>query len=435
MRELLNIITESLASTALTPAMTLEEEGSASASTTASSTAERVDLAVEILAEIAQTPFRRVLVPYFTRILTFQCGIRARLVSSSLLATNFSHISTNGALDFNPILALLQQIRAITTGYCKILDRTLGAALTGDAMSALTVRIAATVDRCGVTQIANDLIDCILQQKTLRYELFAHFLGAGRFDETSVKLRKVLSYLFKTASRQEALKFQSLFEGSLMKMELSRLAFRPVVDARGVILASWAMDLVLSVAKLLETARSVAQLEFAGISQCSLSAERALRREFGELPSEAKRGFSSALAISLNTLLSGSYSEGGRSVHFNAIQRETTLESVVALQKVNHVMPCLCNNFVGPILTFLPTRIYCADCDGRGTVLLLPARTRIPLGRETAVWEPHWHPARAGAAERAAGHAGRRHDAAGRRQHRGSQRWLFAASDEEGGRG
>jgi hypothetical protein len=151
-----------------------------------------------------------------------------------------------------------------------------------------------------------------------------------------VKLRKVLSYLFKTASRQEALKFQGLFEGSLMKIELARLAFLPVVDARGVILASWAMDLVVSVVKLFETARSVAQLEFAGIPQCSLSAERALRREFGELPSEAKCGFARALAVSLNMLLSGGDSKGAEAVSFGAIKREAVLESIVALQKVSY---------------------------------------------------------------------------------------------------
>jgi hypothetical protein len=232
-------------------------------------------------------------------------------------------------VDLNPILSLLERFRTISASYRDILTETLGRALSSAALAALTTRISATVDRCGVTQIANDFIDGVLQQKNLRYELFARFLGTERFQEGSAKLRKILSYLFKNASRAEALKFQDLFEGTLMRTEIARLNFVPQTDECGVIEPSWATELVMAVVRLYETAQSVAQMELVSVPHCHLAAERALRQTFAELPSSSIAAFANALALVLDTLLRAQQED-----ELLPKQREAALQSVLRVQKV-----------------------------------------------------------------------------------------------------
>jgi hypothetical protein len=298
----------------------------------------RYDLALQLLADIASGPFRQLLVPYFTRVLTFQCGLRARLVSGGILArSTFAADLASGRRNYSPILHLLDQFQSITSAYSDLLSGVLSKALSSAALTATTSRVAATVDRCGVTQVANDLIECVLAEDHLRYELFAQFLGTDRFGSSCVKLRKILAYLFRSASRPVALKFQGLFEGGLMKQELSRLEWSPRSDERGVLCPAWATDLVSNVAQLFETAQSVARMELAGLPQCLLSAERALACCFAELSEDSVGAFAKALAVTLDALLRSDSSTGGTP----PTKRESLLKSVTTIPKV-HLRSSVC---------------------------------------------------------------------------------------------
>lgn len=271
------------------------------------------DTALNLLALIAATPFRRLLVPYFTRVAIFHSGLRAKLVSGGVLTAQVSSIFLSGMRDFDPILRQLDHFKQLSGRYVAVMEQALGASLSATALHEVTSRISATVDRCGVTQIANDLIEFILKQDNLRYELFAHFVGDDRFGERTSKLRKILSYLFKTASRQESAKFQALFEGALMKQELGRLDFTPQFSScswsyspsssPGQVCVRWAVRFVLSLTSMFETAQSVSRLEMLSIPQCHLAAERALVREFAALSSEQVQAIALALAGALNGLL------------------------------------------------------------------------------------------------------------------------------------
>jgi len=286
------------------------------------------DTALNLIALIAATPFRRLLVPYFTRVATFHSGMRARLVSGGLLTSKVTSILHSGLKDFDPIISVLDHFKELSGRYCSVIEQALGASISATALREVTSRIVATVDRCGVTQIANDLIEYILKQENLRYELFAHFVGEERFGESSTKLRKILSYLFKTASRAESTKFQALFEGSLMKRELSRLDFTPKYTNHSVC-AQWAWSLIGTLASIYESAQSVSRLELLHIPQCHLAAERALLREFEALQSEQVVAVAFALATVLNCLLDPSYRRED-----SPGQKITALKSMLTLQKV-----------------------------------------------------------------------------------------------------
>lgn len=48
--------------------------------------------AVKAIRSIAMSPYKKLLVPFFTRPLTFQSGIKAKIVSGGLLATKFRFV-------------------------------------------------------------------------------------------------------------------------------------------------------------------------------------------------------------------------------------------------------------------------------------------------------------------------------------------------------
>lgn len=291
---------------------------------------ERYEIALRLLTQLASSPFRRLLVPYFTRVLIFQCGMRAKLVSGGILSSRMSTAARSDLQDLHPIEQVLNQFKFMAGKYQALVTSALGTALSPAALQEITSRISATIDRCGVTQIANDLIELVQQHAHLRHALFAGFLRADdRFDEKSLKLRKILSYLFKTASRREAARFQELFEGTLLVAELREIDFTPRFDQQRVLCADWALQLVSSVVRLYETAQSVARLELLNIPQCHFAAERALCREFQQLSSGQVDVFAKALAIALSSLLDCSQLQDRPPAW-----KEATLKSVLGVQKV-----------------------------------------------------------------------------------------------------
>jgi len=288
-----------------------------------------LDAALQLLRFIASTSFRRLLVPYYTRVATFHSGMRAKLMCGGLLSAQVTSVLYRGLQDVDTILHVLARFGELSTQYCAVMQQVFAISLSDKALREVTSRIEATVDRCGITQIANDLIEYILKQENLRYELFAHFVGADRFCESSAKLRKVLSCLFKAASRAESVKFQALFEGTLMRRELATLSLAPQYTPYGEVDRTWAMRLMQSLTTMYESAQSVSRMELLHIPQCRLAAERALQREFSALSVEHLSGVAVALATALNCLLDPTYQP-----EVLPSQKIDALRSMLDLQKV-----------------------------------------------------------------------------------------------------
>ncbi|KAJ1430624.1 hypothetical protein B484DRAFT_49966, partial [Ochromonadaceae sp. CCMP2298] len=277
--------------------------------------------AVSLLGLIAASPFKRLLVPYFSRILTFQAGLQAKIISSGFLAHQLT-------ADLRPILTLLDRFKRLAAAYCGMAKLCLGG-LSSSALGEVSSRICATVDRCGVTQIAHDLTRLMQGQ---RLSIFRQFMSTQRFGHESAKLRKVLAYVFRTSSRTEGAKFQALFEGTLMRAELKQLDFGPRVDSQGVPEAAWALGLVSGVVDVYETAQSLSRLELVHIPQCRMAADRALRREFRRLPSDKTASFALALAAALNLLLDPASAAQG--VVLLPSRREALLASALSVQSI-----------------------------------------------------------------------------------------------------
>ena len=143
----------------------------------------------------------------------------------------------------------------------------------------------------------------MIQNTTLRSQLFYIFDTKNRFKTENIQLRKCLSYLFKNASKIEILKVQNLIEGILIKTELSNMNFKPQCNKKGIIKITWAISIILKIIKLLRNIKSIISVEFMNIPNLKFAGERALRREFAELSSESVRVFAQCCAMVLDVSL------------------------------------------------------------------------------------------------------------------------------------
>ena len=143
----------------------------------------------------------------------------------------------------------------------------------------------------------------MIQNTTLRSQLFYIFDTKNRFKTENIQLRKCLSYLFKNASKIEILKVQNLIEGILIKTELSNMNFKPQCNKKGIIKITWAISIILKIIKLLRNIKSIVSVEFMNIPNLKFAGERALRREFAELSSESVRVFAQCCAMVLDVSL------------------------------------------------------------------------------------------------------------------------------------
>ena len=75
MQEVLSVVSESI------------ERGEAASSDDFDRLSKRQSLAQGIIKMFASSPFKRLLAPYFTKILTFQCGVKVKTLSHAYLVS------------------------------------------------------------------------------------------------------------------------------------------------------------------------------------------------------------------------------------------------------------------------------------------------------------------------------------------------------------
>lgn len=95
----------------------------------------------------------------------------------------------SASITFEPILDVLALLSRLTDRYSNLLNRCLGGAsvLSAQTLKHVVGRVKATVDRCGGTQIADDLVQQIAHNPSLRLDLFGHFFSSkGKGKATNV---------------------------------------------------------------------------------------------------------------------------------------------------------------------------------------------------------------------------------------------------------
>jgi DNA-binding beta-propeller fold protein YncE len=298
---------------------------------------DRFSLALAVLRELAGGPFRRLLAPYFCRVLIVQCGLRSKLLASGYLRS--CPFSASSASDFAAPNAVLQQIRALETVYCQLVVRCLGDHLSMPLVRRVLLKMQATASKCGIAPLASNFTQQLARSSPdgLRQIFIRDVLqNERRFKGDPSALRSILLNLLPIASKSDqgsisamwaqvltewvsdtccafAVEHASVVHAPLSCMVHSQQLPRASAQQPGVSsLHVWGalLDQLLD---MLERARSVSRLEFNEAERCHLAAEVAFHRAFSALPDDVLVGISKMLAVRLAGLLDESVQGVARS--------------------------------------------------------------------------------------------------------------------------
>ena len=362
--------------------------------TSSSSSSVSMNAAMELVSFIASTSYKRLLIPFFIRVLTFKAGMKVKVIASGFLS-NTAYSSFQHSSSQQPIYSLLQLIgrfKYISEVYNTSIIRYLNRhdSLSTQAIKQISCRIVATVERCGTSQVANDFVDLLSRDLALNNEIISNFMNARRrFTGENSKLRKLLSSLLRALSHSRAIQFQYLVENFLFKYQQTAFSFTPQLNERGIIIdLSWALQLVVSVNDFYDDALSITRQEFVTIQECSMSAARSLLKFFNHLPTQSIHYYCQALAMSINALLDTSLSvdtcEPSVEQFLVPTRREQILIATLRTQKVvkDDSLPIVLLTFLPIFLltnlpTYLPTYLPACTC-----LAFLPIKCP-PLSLET----------------------------------------------------
>lgn len=223
MREVLETLTEYLYDKEEHVLLPIKTGGSYTASSDTESLA-RVQAATDVLHSIAASAARHVLVPFFCRALTVQCGVRAKLMVQNewLRSPNLLRVDVS----VSPLTALLVRLDHLGDRYCSLLLECFDPnrseefasqaySLPVDQLQHAARRIKATVTKCAVTPLAQRLYrhtipsspspsscPCI-HLNSLATALTDNFLNGPRFNTSATAVRKLLCSLMRSSSAKD----------------------------------------------------------------------------------------------------------------------------------------------------------------------------------------------------------------------------------------
>ena len=168
--------------------------------------------AVEVLKSLITGPYKRLLAPYFCRVLTVQCGLRTKLLVQTYAEQSPSEV--HSASDSLMPAAVLRKVRAVELLYSQLTVRCLGDFLSVNLMRRVVQRIGATVSQCARAVIAAGFITQLSNSNTeqLQHVFIRDFLESDqRVNGTAAALRGVLTNLLKVSKIDDQRRLSSVW--------------------------------------------------------------------------------------------------------------------------------------------------------------------------------------------------------------------------------
>jgi hypothetical protein len=285
------------------------------------------DISIKILRSLAKGPFKKLLTPYFLRILTVHIGFRCKLAISSFL---FKHgiSSLNNLMDNVPLMQdLLCVVSSMEETYINRIIFILGDVLTISTMRYITDRFKVTIARYailpGICVNESDVteLNYAAAMTSLMTTLLSNLLNHDRFAPVTNVSRKILAYILPTVGKVDNHILQTTWIDVLQRKAADICCAHPVTtdnsydsceskdEKVGVAVANASLPAVEgaqvlhSLVQLLEKGRSISRLEFFDSKLCYMATEMAFVSFFASLPHQSKVSISRYMATSLNTLL------------------------------------------------------------------------------------------------------------------------------------
>ena len=221
-------------------------------STTSAQSGDLFLAATVVLRCIAASTSRRVIVPYFCRALTVQCGLRAKLITHNELVSCPTLLRID--VSVIPLATLLDRLDRLGDRYCSMLLRCFGGFQDSDRDNSSAVmdssssnsssnteftrclplfqlqhaarRIKATVSKCAIAPLAHSVFSSACPDETvpipslgpvtcLAHALTASLLEGSRFSSSSTAVRRLLGILVRSASDKDLDYLEMLWTGAV----------------------------------------------------------------------------------------------------------------------------------------------------------------------------------------------------------------------------
>ena len=173
------------------------------------------------------------------------------------------------------------------------------------AIKAIVTRVQTIVDICGISEVANELMALLLTKDEMRRRILEHFFQPqhnDRFRSTSTnQVRKMLSFIFKSASRKSVEQFQIALEEYIKSHIIAKLNVDSFKEGTS-ISETRALVLMKTVVESFDKVKSVCLLEMSGTNLSQNTAERAWKSFFSSLDADPVSSISIAFAVGINAL-------------------------------------------------------------------------------------------------------------------------------------
>ncbi len=286
--------------------------------------------AEQVLLALATGPFKRLLAPYFCRLLTFQCGIQARLQAHAFLAIAPNQIRT--AEELLGSAATLHQIQESEGLYAQLAVQCLGDYLSVGLMRRVLQRLTATVKRCALTTIASKFTMQLRnsQKSDLQRVLLQELLqDKARYSGKPCALRGLLSRLLDACDHEDLCSIAEVWTEVMKDWITIRCCNKRSENSAT---ASQTEDISYSLLDdlltMLASARQACEHEFGDAAGTfRVCADVAFYRAFSQLPPHHLSELCKALAHRLAQLLDTSSSNvpNGRSTHAELLDQTIDL--------------------------------------------------------------------------------------------------------------
>lgn len=192
----------------------------------------------------------------------------------------------------------------MTDSYAKIVTKIFDNTLLTSTIRYINQRISKTVDICGVTKVSNDLLSVVITNSTLRQKVFSQFFDETRIMDNNSCLRKLFSYIFKTASKKYVEIFQQFFEEYICKIEIKTI-FRTISKFSLFYFynESNSLDMVNNIVNSFEKAQFISSFEMSNTNISHLSTERAWYKEVSIASHDDVLKIAIIFSVSINYLL------------------------------------------------------------------------------------------------------------------------------------
>jgi sugar lactone lactonase YvrE len=268
--------------------------------------------AENVLNVLAAGPFKRLLAPYFCRLLTFQCGIKAKILAECFLSKASDSFTSRE--DLLGSCSTLKHIKHLEMMYAQLAVRCLGNYLSVNLMQRVLHRLTATVKRCSFTKIASKftLQLCNTKKSDLQNVLLTELLlNDTRYSGEPCALRGLLSQLLDACGVQDLRRIAEEWTNVLKEwVQIKCCQQSQLSNSKNDNEKSF--TLLDDLHEMLKSARLACEQEFddtAGTFR--LTAEVAFRRAFTSLPTKYLHILSKDLAHRLALLLDTSSNISG----------------------------------------------------------------------------------------------------------------------------